>query len=96
MGQDQKCSQLIGQNVNIVYVGTPHVAHYDDAKLVLEAGKHCLLEKVSRFLYSISDDQLADDRACHAQCCRVEGSVTHRNREEPLLDGRYVSLPSRC
>jgi hypothetical protein len=34
------------QNVNIVYVGTMNVSHYEDAKLALEGGKHCLLEKV--------------------------------------------------
>ncbi|ADV22727.1 Conserved hypothetical protein [Cryptococcus gattii WM276] len=32
-------------NVNIVYVGTMNIAHYEDAKLALEAGKSCLLEK---------------------------------------------------
>ncbi|ORX38668.1 hypothetical protein BD324DRAFT_608065 [Kockovaella imperatae] len=32
-------------NVNIVYVGTMNTSHYDDAKMALEAGKHCLLEK---------------------------------------------------
>ncbi|WVN90151.1 uncharacterized protein L203_105387 [Cryptococcus depauperatus CBS 7841] len=32
-------------NVDIVYVGTMNVAHYEDAKLALEAGKNCLLEK---------------------------------------------------
>ncbi|WWD18925.1 hypothetical protein CI109_103381 [Kwoniella shandongensis] len=32
-------------NVNIVYVGTMNVSHYEDAKLALEGGKHCLLEK---------------------------------------------------
>nr|WPS94661.1 dimeric dihydrodiol dehydrogenase [Naematelia aurantialba]WPS94686.1 dihydrodiol dehydrogenase / D-xylose 1-dehydrogenase [Naematelia aurantialba] len=32
-------------NVNIVYVGTMNVCHYDDAKLALDAGKNCLLEK---------------------------------------------------
>ena len=35
------------QNVHIVYVGTMNTSHYSDAKLALEAGKHCLLEKVS-------------------------------------------------
>jgi predicted dehydrogenase len=35
------------QNVNIVYVGTMNISHYDDTKLALEAGKHCLLEKVN-------------------------------------------------
>jgi predicted dehydrogenase len=38
--------RLMGQDVNIVYVGTMNIAHFDDAKLALEAGKHCLLEKV--------------------------------------------------
>ncbi|KAK4685059.1 hypothetical protein P7C73_g5098, partial [Tremellales sp. Uapishka_1] len=33
------------ENVTIVYVGTPNTSHYDDAKLALDAGKHCLLEK---------------------------------------------------
>ncbi|WWC90848.1 uncharacterized protein L201_005785 [Kwoniella dendrophila CBS 6074] len=33
------------ENVNIVYIGTLNVCHYDDAKLALEAGKHVLLEK---------------------------------------------------
>ncbi|KAK8854925.1 hypothetical protein IAR55_003664 [Kwoniella newhampshirensis] len=32
-------------NVNIVYVGTMNMCHYEDAKLALEGGKHCLLEK---------------------------------------------------
>ncbi|WVQ74807.1 hypothetical protein IAR50_004413 [Cryptococcus sp. DSM 104548] len=32
-------------NVDIVYIGTMNVCHYEDAKMVLEAGKHCLLEK---------------------------------------------------
>ncbi|WVQ82028.1 hypothetical protein IAT38_004156 [Cryptococcus sp. DSM 104549] len=32
-------------NVNIVYVGTMNICHYEDAKLALEGGKHCLLEK---------------------------------------------------
>ncbi|TYJ56061.1 hypothetical protein B9479_003171 [Cryptococcus floricola] len=32
-------------NVDIVYVGTMNICHYEDAKMVLEAGKHCLLEK---------------------------------------------------
>ncbi|WWD02469.1 hypothetical protein V865_000509 [Kwoniella europaea PYCC6329] len=32
-------------NVNIVYIGTMNVCHYDDAKLALDAGKHVLLEK---------------------------------------------------
>jgi predicted dehydrogenase len=39
------------QNVQAVYIGTPNTAHYDDTKLVLEAGKHCLLEKVSLTRY---------------------------------------------
>ena|SRR6185369_4443133 len=32
-------------DVDIVYVGTPHVAHYDAAKLMLEHGKAVLCEK---------------------------------------------------
>jgi predicted dehydrogenase len=32
-------------DVDIVYVSTPHVAHYDAAKLMLEAGKAVLCEK---------------------------------------------------
>ncbi|OCF37777.1 dimeric dihydrodiol dehydrogenase [Kwoniella heveanensis BCC8398] len=32
-------------NVNIVYVGTMNIAHYEDAKLALEGNKHCLVEK---------------------------------------------------
>ncbi len=38
---------VVDQNVNVVYVGTMNTSHYDDTKLALEAGKHCLLEKVS-------------------------------------------------
>jgi predicted dehydrogenase len=33
------------QNVDIVYVSTPHPRHHDDAALALRAGKHVLLEK---------------------------------------------------
>jgi predicted dehydrogenase len=32
-------------NVDIVYVATPHTRHHDDAALALRAGKHVLLEK---------------------------------------------------
>jgi len=31
--------------LDVIYVATPHSAHYDDARLALEAGKHVLLEK---------------------------------------------------
>ncbi|KAK8864557.1 hypothetical protein IAR55_001807 [Kwoniella newhampshirensis] len=31
--------------VDIIYVGTPNQAHFENAKAALEAGKHCLLEK---------------------------------------------------
>lgn len=31
--------------VDIVYVATPHNTHYEIAKKVLQAGKHCLIEK---------------------------------------------------
>ncbi|EJD01504.1 NAD-binding protein [Fomitiporia mediterranea MF3/22] len=32
-------------NVDIIYVGTPHSCHFEDAKNALDAGKHVLLEK---------------------------------------------------
>ena len=32
-------------NVEIVYVATPHSRHYEDMKLLIEAGKHVLCEK---------------------------------------------------
>jgi predicted dehydrogenase len=32
-------------NVDVVYVSTPHPMHYENAKLVLTAGKHALVEK---------------------------------------------------
>ncbi|KAI5118028.1 hypothetical protein M0805_004893 [Coniferiporia weirii] len=32
-------------DVDIIYVGTPHTCHFEDAKNALEAGKHVLLEK---------------------------------------------------
>lgn len=36
---------LTDPNVDIVYVATPHPAHFDAAMAVLEAGKHVLVEK---------------------------------------------------
>lgn len=33
------------ENVDIVYVGTPHSRHYEDMKLLIRAGKHILCEK---------------------------------------------------
>lgn len=32
-------------NVDVVYISTPHPLHYENAKLVLGAGKHALVEK---------------------------------------------------
>jgi predicted dehydrogenase len=32
-------------NVDVIYVSTPHPLHYSNAKLVLDAGKHVLVEK---------------------------------------------------
>ncbi|GFZ48048.1 hypothetical protein JCM24511_05796, partial [Saitozyma sp. JCM 24511] len=32
-------------NVDAIYIGTPHVAHFDNAKNALSAGKHVLCEK---------------------------------------------------
>src|ERR1700712_402803 len=32
-------------NVDAIYISTPHPFHYDNAKLVLGAGKHALVEK---------------------------------------------------
>jgi dihydrodiol dehydrogenase / D-xylose 1-dehydrogenase (NADP) len=42
----------------IIYVGTMNTCHFDDAKLALDAGKHCLLEKV-RFGLESTDEQPA-------------------------------------
>lgn len=33
------------QEVDAIYIGTPHVAHFDNAKSALSAGKHVLCEK---------------------------------------------------
>lgn len=40
-------SLIAYKNVNVVYIGTMNVCHYDDAKLAINAGKNVLLEKVS-------------------------------------------------
>ena len=32
-------------DVDIVYIGTPHSFHFENAKLCLEHGKHVLIEK---------------------------------------------------
>jgi len=36
---------LADENIELVVVNTPSVTHYDYAKLVLNAGKHCIVEK---------------------------------------------------
>jgi predicted dehydrogenase len=33
------------QDVQIIYIATPHTSHYSLARLALEAGKHVLVEK---------------------------------------------------
>ncbi|PAV20366.1 dimeric dihydrodiol dehydrogenase [Pyrrhoderma noxium] len=33
------------ENVDIIYIGTPHTSHFEDARNALDAGKHVLLEK---------------------------------------------------
>ncbi len=36
---------IADENIDLIYVATPHSEHYWMAKKVLEAGKHCLVEK---------------------------------------------------
>lgn len=78
--------------MNIVYVGTLNVAHYDDAMLALEAGKHCLLEKVRLRLSQIHTVQTGLTAvsyvACNAQRCRVEKPRSYGQGKECFLDGR--------
>jgi len=40
------------ENVDIIYVATPHGRHYDDVKLALEAGKAVLCEKAFTITYA--------------------------------------------
>lgn len=42
-------------DVDIVYIGTPHSLHYEQAVLALEAGKHVLLEKA----FTVNAEQAA-------------------------------------
>jgi predicted dehydrogenase len=37
------------QNVDVVYIGTPHTFHHANAKEALQAGKHVLCEKPVTF-----------------------------------------------
>ena len=66
-----------------------NTSHYDDAKLALDAGKHCLLEKVSH-KYRLWHDKVYRSVACNAQRCRVEEFVGSRQAEKGFPDGRYV------
>lgn len=42
-------------DVDIVYIGTPHSLHYEQARLALEAGRHVLLEKA----FTVTAEQAA-------------------------------------
>jgi len=42
-------------DVDIVYIGTPHSLHYEQARLALEAGKHVLVEKA----FTVTAEQAA-------------------------------------
>lgn len=47
------------QNVDAVYIGTPHTFHYENAKAALQAGKHVLCEKPFTFDLSELDELIA-------------------------------------
>lgn len=70
------------QKVDIIYIGTRHMTHYDDTKLALNAGKHVLLEKVGRLTAELTFV------ACNSQRRRVQGLDQARSVQEPLLHGR--------
>lgn len=69
-----------------MYIGTTTSAHYDDARLVLEAGKHCLVEKVCPTCMLALTVLTARD----TQRSRM-GRLEHPGKEAGRVsDGRYV------
>merc|ERR1712093_163225 len=56
---DELCNH---PEVDIVYIGTPHPAHFDNAKAALEAGKGALVEKPAVFLVPIHPLELVSRR----------------------------------
>lgn len=40
------------QDVDIVYIATPHTGHFALGKLAIEAGKNVLIEKVAAFTFA--------------------------------------------
>ena len=44
---------MVVQDVDIVYIGTPHTGHYEYALAALQAGKHVLCEKVCHRICSL-------------------------------------------
>lgn len=54
------------ENVDAVYVASPHETHYDYAKIALEHSRHVLCEKPMAFHVSQAEElyQMADDKDC--------------------------------
>jgi len=68
-----------------------NTCHFDDAKLALDAGKHCLLEKASRHGMRLGRALIP---ARDPECSRMEGVVCAGKGEEGILDGGSV-VPTR-
>lgn len=61
------------QDVDIVYIATPHTKHFSAGKLALEAGKNVLIEKVSlSAMAGSAPSSLARLTALHSQRGRVQ------------------------
>jgi hypothetical protein len=76
---------LQDQDVDVVYIVTPHSSHYAVAKAALEAGKHVLCEKPMTINAREASSllRLAREKACSSSSLPSAGQSIH-DPEQPM------------
>ena len=60
---------LADENIDIIYVATPHSMHYENMKQAVNAGKHILCEKAITVNAAQLEEvlELAEEKRCGSQ-----------------------------
>ena len=88
-------AMLKDENVDVVYIATPHSFHYEQAKMCIEHGKHVLCEKAftaNAVIYGANGRIVVEGVNC-PQCIKVFDSqfnlIEKYDREEQITGYEY-------